>query len=187
MKKIPTIFLRDFNQKGAPITREWHPDCFWIRDGEGLATVKWDGTCCMIQDGKFYKRHDCKSGKTAPIGFIPAMEPDANTGHQTGWIEVGDGPEDRWHREALKDLTIDGTFELVGPKVNGNPEGRLDHVLIPHGKNALLDVPRNYDALAVWFQDNTLEGIVWHHPDGLMAKIKRRDFGLPWPIKDASK
>ena len=27
-----------------------------------------------------------------------------------------------------------------------------------------------------------IEGIVWHHPDGRMAKIKRRDFGLSWPI-----
>ena len=26
-----------------------------------------------------------------------------------------------------------------------------------------------------------LEGIVWHHPNGRMAKVKRRDFGHPWP------
>ena len=28
--------------------------------------------------------------------------------------------------------------------------------------------------------NNNLEGIVWHHPDGRWAKIKRRDFGLKW-------
>ena len=28
-----------------------------------------------------------------------------------------------------------------------------------------------------------IEGIVWHHPDGRMAKIKARDFGIQWPPK----
>lgn len=28
--------------------------------------------------------------------------------------------------------------------------------------------------------ENVIEGLVWHHDDGRMAKIKRRDFGLKW-------
>jgi hypothetical protein len=25
-----------------------------------------------------------------------------------------------------------------------------------------------------------IEGIVWHHPDGRMVKIKKKDFGYKW-------
>jgi len=31
--------------------------------------------------------------------------------------------------------------------------------------------------------ETEIEGVVWHHAQGHMAKIKRRDFSLPWPIK----
>ena len=44
----------------------------------------------------------------------------------------------------------------------------------------LSDDPITYDELKAFFEKNIIEGIVWHHPDGRMAKIKRRDFGLEW-------
>lgn len=70
-----------------------------------------------------------------------------------------------------------GTYELCGPKINGNPEGYDRHVLISHEyAEELHGVPRDYDGLAAWLADCEFEGIVWHHPDGRMAKIKRRDF-----------
>ena len=32
------------------------------------------------------------------------------------------------------------------------------------------------EGLAEWLTARRYEGIVWHHPDGRMAKLKRRDF-----------
>lgn len=36
--------------------------------------------------------------------------------------------------------------------------------------------PRDWEGLREWLRDRPFEGIVWHHPDGRMAKLKRRDF-----------
>jgi hypothetical protein len=100
----------------------------------------------------------------------------------TGWIPVGEDPEDRWHREAFNGED-DGTYELVGPRINGNKEGFPRHILMPHGGVVILNVPTEFDRLREWLSIQTLEGVVWHHPgDGRMAKIKRRDFGFTWPV-----
>jgi len=32
--------------------------------------------------------------------------------------------------------------------------------------------------LKAWMTGRDVEGIVWHHPDGRMAKLKLRDFGI---------
>jgi hypothetical protein len=185
MKKIPTIFIRDMGMGNGKITQEWHPDALWVRDGEGTASVKVDGSCCLIEGGKLFKRYDAKRGKTPPAGFIPAQEPDPVTGHHPGWLEVGEGPEDKWHREGLaRTISMggvpDGTYELCGPKLQGNPERLEYHELIPHGMLPV-DPPRTYDGLRVFLDGLHREGIVWKHPDGRMAKIKRRDFGYRWP------
>lgn len=151
------------------------PGAEWVPAGEGVATRKYDGTCCMVRDGKLWKRYEVKKRKTPPPNFEAATEPDPNTGKQQGWVPVGDGPEDKWHREAFSGQE-DGTYELCGPKVQGNPEGFNSHVLIPHGKDILEDAPRTFDEIHAYLEKRTIEGIVWHHPDGRMVKIKKRDF-----------
>lgn len=182
MQKIISLFQRNYDGNRL-VRNEVVPGAEWVINGEGVATRKWDGTCCKVEGGKFYKRYDAKKGKTPPQGFIPAQEPDLVTGHWPGWLEVGPGNEDRWHREGFMNtsvdiLSIDGTFELVGPRINGNTD-RLDkHVLIPHGEDILEDVPRTFDELKSWLAGQDIEGIVWHHPDGKMVKIKKKDFGL---------
>lgn len=55
--------------------------------------------------------------------------------------------------------------------------------MVPHGRDVLPDAPRDYDGLKEFLADRCIEGIVWHHPDGRMVKIKARDFGIPWPRK----
>lgn len=184
MKKIVSLFQR--NYEGDRLVRdEVVPGAEWVLAGEGVATRKWDGTCCMVRGGKLYKRYDAKKGKTPPFGFEPAQDYDEITGHMPGWVEVGNGNEDRWHREACGPLgnpdavpLPNGTYELVGPKVNGNPDGFLGHTLVPHGKETLPDAPRTFEALREYFQPGKIEGIVWHHPDGRMVKIKAKDFGI---------
>lgn len=40
--------------------------------------------------------------------------------------------------------------------------------------------PHDFEGIKGFLAENVIEGLVWHHPDGRMAKIKRRDFGLKW-------
>lgn len=183
MKKIISLFQRNYDGD-CLVRNEVVPGAEWVLNGEGVATRKWDGTCVLIEDGVMWKRYEVKKGKTPPPGFRPATDVDPNTGKQQGWLPVGDGPDDRWHREAVNgddDLPIDypdGTYELVGPKIQGNPERFDRHLLAPHGEWPLRDAPRTFDALRDYLAARDIEGIVWHHPDGQMVKIKARDFGL---------
>lgn len=174
MQKIVSLFQRNYD--GDRLVRDdVVPGAEWVIAGEGTATRKFDGTCCMVRDGKLYKRYDAKEGKTPPVGFEPAQEPDSNTGHWPGWLPVGDGPEDKWFREAALPEE-DGTYELCGPKIQGNPEVYDRHLLVKHGSQTLLGVPRTFDGIREYLLGSTYEGIVWHHPDGRMVKIKRKDF-----------
>jgi hypothetical protein len=200
MEKIPTMFVRDWHGDRSRVLNKVTPGCEWVLDGKGVATRKYDGTACMLQDGVLYKRHAVRAPAGTsiethdgePIGsffadgvfperFIPlAVEGEADAQKVIGWVPVGDGPEDKWHREALSSYSEfpDGTCELVGPKINGNPEGYNQHLLIWHANALRVDAPRDFAGLAAWFEGRDIEGVVWHHPDGRMAKIKARDFGL---------
>lgn len=181
MNKIPTIFVRDMSRQPALVINEWVPGTEWVRDGEGIATRKYDGTSCLVRDGKLYKRREVRPGDIAPPDF-ESLGTDENTGKTVGWVPVGDGPEDRWHREAFNaPERHDGTYELIGPKIQGNKEGMQMHLLMAHAAaDRFPDAPRDFDALREWLTENVMEGLVWHHSDGRMAKIKRRDFGLKW-------
>lgn len=174
MKKIISLFKRDYNGNRLVIN-EVVEGAEWVLNGEGIATRKYDGTCCMIRDGKLYKRYDAKNGKIPPVDFEPAQNPDEKTGHWPGWIPVNE--KDKWHNEAMESNLEDGTYELCGPKINGNPENFDHHILIPHGKD-ILDTPRTFEGLKEWFKDKDIEGIVWHNKDGRMVKIKKKDFGI---------
>ncbi len=182
MRKIISLYQRNYD--GDRLVRdEVVPGAEWVLAGEGRATRKLDGTCCMVRDERLFKRYDLKPGKTPPPGFEPAQEADGETGKQPGWVPVGDGPEDQYHREAWASndygvAHFPGTYELCGPKVQGGVEGFGAHVLVPHGKHHLADVPRDFDGLRRYLTDTPIEGIVWHHPDGRMVKIKGKDFGI---------
>lgn len=58
MKKIPTLFKRTFDERHRKhITSDVTPGLEWVLEGRGIATVKYDGTCCALMDGKFYRRY----------------------------------------------------------------------------------------------------------------------------------
>lgn len=99
MKKIPTLFRR-YPANPKLVTSEVTPGLEFVLEGLARATVKVDGTSCLIRDGKLFKRYELRPGKTEPEGFEAAQHPDPNTGKQPGWVPVGDSPDDRWHREA---------------------------------------------------------------------------------------
>lgn len=182
MKKIVSLFQRNYD--GDRLVRdELVPGAEWVQSGEGTATRKYDGTCCMVKNGALYARYDVKKGRNAPDGFVPAQEPDPITGHWPGWVKCNrDNKAHKWHFEALDhaDAVLpDGTYELCGPKVQSNPEHYACHVLISHETaEQLPDAPRTYNELKTWFANKDIEGIVWHHPDGRMVKIKKKDFGM---------
>jgi hypothetical protein len=194
MKKIVSLFQRNYD--GDRLVRdEVVPGAEWVLAGEGVATRKLDGTCCMVQERRIYKRYDAKAGRTPPEGFLPAQEPDPVTGHWPGWVLVRDCPEDRWHLEAMghwltSGLPIqDGTYELVGPKIQGNPEKWPRHGLVYHGGVGLVldpQPPRDFAGLRAYLDGRDIEGVVWHHPDGRMVKIKGKDFGLKRPVTVAA-
>lgn len=186
MKKIISVFQRNYDTDHL-IRDEVVPGAEWVLAGEGVATRKWDGTPILVMGGLLYRRYDCKKGCMPPSGFEPTQEPDEKTGHWPGWV-----PADLLAKENLPILEAaglnsgfswppNGTYELCGPKVNRNPEGFATHVLLRHGE-ATLDVrnaPRDFNGLRAWFEPRDIEGIVYHHPDGRMAKVKKKDYGLP--------
>ncbi len=182
MKKIPTIFIRNPDDRSI-LLPQWNPECIWVRDGEGSATRKYDGTCCAIFDGNLYKRREVKKGKTSPEGF-QRIDFDEVTGKSVGWLPCNrDDKGDQWHWEAFDESVgelTNGTYELCGPNVQGNPEGSIRHVFYKHSEAyidlSLLHMDRTYQNLSEWLLAQPNEGIVFHHPDGRMAKIKKRDF-----------
>ena len=147
-----------------PVTGHWP---WWISIGE---------------NDKLYKRYDCKKGRRIVITVdnIPCQEaPDPVTGHWPWWIPID--KNDKYHMEAFERMPIiklDGTYELCGPKVNGNPEGFEYHTLVRHGCEMFTFCPTDFKRLPLWMINARVEGIVWHHRDGRMCKIKLKDFGI---------
>lgn len=101
------------------------------------------------------------------------------TGKRVGWEPAEQSSFAKFVAEAVTGEEPAGTYELCGPKINGNPEHFDRHVVVSH-QNAerlpQLDQPTGVESLSSALMDLPYEGVVWHHPDGRMAKLKRRDF-----------
>src|SRR3990167_10461458 len=105
MHKIPTMFVRDESKQGHPVMDDWKPECLWVRDGEGVATVKLDGTNVKVSNGQLFKRQKPKERDYDDAAYVLCDR--AN-------------PSDRWAWEAFDaDRVGDGIYELVGPKIQG--------------------------------------------------------------------
>lgn len=182
MKKISTLYKKDPNDLGRVIN-EINPDNGWVLEEHNvIATRKYDGTACAIIDGQLYKRYDVKKGKTVPEFAIPCQEPDVITGHWPHWVLCQyDNPADKWHFEAFKKLggKYNGTYELCGPKVQGNPEKFEAHILIAHGHDELTDcIGWSFEELKEYLAKKDIEGIVFHGDGGKMCKIRKSDYGI---------
>lgn len=191
MKKIPTLFARIYeNHKIVGIKDEITHGCEEAFKN-GIATIKVDGSCCAIIDGKFYKRYDAKKGKKPPVGAIPCCDPDPVTGHWPHWVKVSeDDPADKWFYVALMNREIqnygpleNGTYEAIGPHFQGNPYDLSTDILVKHGTE-IVDVKRDFESICTWLNMNLVEGLVFWLDGEPVCKIKRSDFGLEWPVKD---
>lgn len=197
MKKIPTLFLRKFDEKGniIGIRNEVTPGLEWVLMGDGVATVKYDGACCAIINGVFYRRYDAKKGKNPPAGAIPCQpEPDPITGHWPHWLPVSfQDPGDKWFVKAyafnlergyhtIGDILPDGTYEAIGKHFNGNPYNMLNDCLMPHGCQRIPDFPIEFEDIREYLSRHNIEGVVFWLAGKPRCKIKRSDFGFPWPV-----
>ncbi|WP_278985332.1 hypothetical protein [Segatella bryantii] len=192
MKKIPTLFERVFeNHHIKEILPNVTPGMEFVLEGKGVATVKYDGSCCAIIDGKFYVRYDARKGKPIPENAIKCQdEADPITGHLPCWIPYDEtNPAHKWFGKALKNsvaldstLLEDGTYEAIGPHFNGNMYNLEDDTLIKHGVH-VIDVPRTFEGIRDYLKDNYIEGIVFWLDGEPKCKIKRTDFGFSWHPK----
>lgn len=198
MKKIPTLFERVYEgHKVVGIKNIIAPGCEQVLI-RGIPTIKYDGSCCAIIDGKFYKRYNCKKGKTPPDGAIACCDPDPITGHWPHWVRVNENDSsDKWFIKAynanwwsiIDDTPDDGTYEAIGYHFQGNPYGLFNDILVAHGKSIIdnlylsSDIDESFCNIRKYLRDHPIEGIVFWMDGKPACKIKRTDFGFEWPIR----
>jgi len=138
------------------------------------ATVKHDGTSCKIDSqSNYYRRRDVRDGRM-PAGALPGTYRNDKGLPDVAWLHITDSmsPEDLHHLSAIDRSrstdqpgpllfwTFDargnaisspleaGTYELVGPTVQGNPyalpEVVVEVPLIRKGKETRVKNPRHY-------------------------------------------
>lgn len=182
MKKIPTLFMRNEKFK---VTPEVKTECRWVVDGEGIATEKLDGTNVRltVKGGEVIhiekRRNPTKDEKAQGVepSYTDAHRDDSLDKHifkAADNTDVSDWPDGKYECEA------------VGPKIQGNPLELETPRCYPFKFRPVLlpDAPRTFDEIKEYLRNldsryrpsHLAEGIVFHHPDGRMAKIKRRDF-----------
>jgi len=192
MKKIPTIFQKNPENLGRVMNTP-------PMEGIHHFKIKIDGTACMIKDGKPYCRYDAKlfrkkKGKIItytidevksklPNGAIPCQEPDEKSGHWPHWVPVEeDNPSQKYILEGFLNLKekVDGTYECIGPKLQGNPHNEDKHHWIPHFSEKLIfDVDNvSFSYFENLFKDFSFEGFVaYNEKQEPIGKIRRNDFG----------
>lgn len=155
MKKIPTLFKREFSEdhKVTKVVPEITPGCEAVLEGRCTPTEKLDGAACLVKGGILYKRYDAKRDKNGvqkkpPEGAIPCQEePDPITGHWPHWVRCGiDKVEDKYFIEAYANTLMalsdfskvdrlpNGTYEAIGPAWQGNPHKLTFNRLKKHGE-----------------------------------------------------
>lgn len=190
MKKIPTLFKREFEDHNVKsISSEVTEGMDFVLEGKGIATVKIDGSCCAIIDGKFYVRYDAKRGKPVPENAIKCQpEADPVTGHLPCWIPYDkNNPNHKWfgvaYEKALQNGPLeDGTYEAIGAHFNGNMYKMEDDKLVKHGTE-VIEVPRTFEGIKEYLREHKIEGIVFWLDGEPKCKIKRSDFGFEWQPK----
>jgi hypothetical protein len=197
MPKIECPFERELKGNDYLITPKIKEGYEWVFEDEGVVALeKLHGTnvSIIIQEGAVISMYN----RTERIPFI-------NKGKK--WITEGVLEAfHRGYVDKLGDGQHFG--ELIGEKVNGNPYKIKGHVWIPFKTFAHKHLkykswgkyPKDFETISKWFEKDLMplywvmkhglaknkdgkyegfvEGIVFHHPDGRMAKIRKDMF--PW-------
>lgn len=194
MPKLQSPFVREFNDKKQYVVKdEVNPGYEWVFDDNTVMAIeKLHGTnvSIIVEGGVITSVWN----RTARIPFFNKGKTFITEGmlnaFERGYCELPDGQF---------------FGELIGPKVNGNPYKIDKHLWIPfktYGQNHLRykswgRYPKTYDAISEWFKElqplycwkihgadkcrespeyGFVEGIVFTHPDGRMAKLRRDMF-----------
>ena len=186
IKKMPALFVID--RKIHEATTEINENAAWIFNEPSRATIKRDGTNITVtEDGQIFARRSVKKGKVAPPNYIPA-EVDSFTGHSFGLEPMEQSTFHKMFQEATNGETLPaGTYELCGPKINGNPENLTFHKLLLHGSDEATKIPdmtkmpkaEAYETLKgifATYKERGVEGVVWWGANGKRTKLRVKDF-----------
>ena len=186
MKKIPTIFKRDMRNHGR-VYDVINPECQWVfnrdDDGNHVGGVlrKYDGLCCVVDDGVLWKRTIVPVGETPPTVWR-LIQFDGINNTTIVWEPVEfNAPADSDYIEGLSRLSTadNGTYELIGPGIKGNPENVESVRLMRHDHApSIVIVERRFEAIRSLLKNTDVYGYVFTHPDGRKAKINRTHFGF---------
>jgi hypothetical protein len=194
MPKIECPFIREKTMDGRYlITSKINPGYDWVFTDENVMAIeKLHGTNVSIL---------IENGQITQIWNRTTRLPFFNHGKKF-IIEGLLNSYERGYTEFLPDGQHFG--ELLGPKVNSNPYNLKEHIWIPfntYARKHLLykswgKYPKDFDTISTWFKDDLIplyaclvsgsdarktgfvEGIVFTHPDGRMAKLRRDMY--PW-------
>ena len=188
MEKIECPFIRKLMPNGDYIvTPEINPGYEWVFEDESVMAIeKLHGTnvSIVIQEGTVISVFN----RTERIPFI-------NKGKR--YITEGVlNAKEKGYLEFLGDGQHFG--ELIGPKINGNPYKLDTHLFIPFSGFCQKHLkykcwgkyPKTFESIREWFKElmplyasmqgdrekGFVEGIVFTHPDGRMAKLRRDMF-----------
>lgn len=187
------MFRIEYNKKGntGVIYNDVRLENQWVFDefDKVKITRKFDGQATAVINGELYRRYDAKKGKKPPAGAIPCDEPDPITGHHPHWVKVSNtDPNDRFLWEAWlkeKHLLLDGTYEFCGVKVGTNAEEILEgNKFIKHGSEIYYIEKLSFETIQDFLRRQPIEGLVFHHEDGRMCKIRKTDFGFTRQSKE---
>ncbi len=195
MKKIPTLFARDLSRKY--VIDQVTPGCEWVLNGEGVALRQCNGVCVKRdEEGNWFARRTVNRYVSEPLAAPEDFELeqlDHITGKAFGWVPAEMSSFYEVLREVLDNgyspTSGAGTYELMGPTINGNPERLYWPALVKHDRAPrvwpLMGVRLTFNDLREYMQHGETpnfplhaEGVVWYHVsgDGRMAKLKRKDF-----------
>ena len=190
--KLESPFMKDDDYILTSLVREGYE---WVFEDGVRAVDKLHGTniCVNIKDQRLHSIDNrttriIDEGYSLPIK-LTGIAPRAYEG-------VIHCLEKDHLRSCLKEGRNYG--ELVGPRINGNLHGLTRHLFVPfeylreycHWKSWVQNkYPKTFDSISDWFRElpslytqkvtqeiRLGEGIVFHHPNGKMAKLRRDMF-----------
>lgn len=190
MKKLPVLFMHEYaggyRQTCINLVRLGYE---WVTKGQGVATMKIDGSACAIIDGKFYRRYDTRGAKPHKDDIPCQTKDQALPDHFPVWRPCGhEQRADKWlwaaYDRAVRDnggSLPDGTYEAIGLHFQSNKYGLSYDTLVPHGKVVLEDFPRNFDGMKQYLAEHNIEGVVFWKDGEPQCKLRKKDFQFKWP------
>ena len=184
MPKLKSPFKREKNDNGEYVVTPTIEDGYdWVFvDPSVVAVEKLHGTnvSIYIQDGVITGVWN----RTTRIPFF-------NRGREN----IIDGVREAYSRKYTEFLPDGQHFgECIGPKINGNNYKLDKPIWVPFARlgekyayKSWGQYPKTFDAISEWFKEvmplfgrahdsEFVEGIVFTHPDGRMAKLRRDMF-----------